>query len=80
MSDCEIEQLEIDFNKFTNRHFEEPSECRNNGQVQFYIQELSIKIEEFKSTFNFVPNNAYVLMNEYNASQNKLVFRNFHQI
>jgi len=79
VSDYEIEQLEIDFNKFTIRHFDEPSECRNIEQVQFYIQGLSIKIEEFKSRFKFVPDNAYVLLNEYNASQSKLVFRKFRQ-
>ena len=77
MSNYEKKQLEKDFKKFTNRHFERPSKCKNLGQVQFYVKELALKIEEFKSRFNYVPKSAYVLLSEYNASQNKLIFSNF---
>jgi hypothetical protein len=80
MSNYEKQQLENNFNKFTRKHFEKPSRCKNIGQIQYYVQELSLKIEEFKSRFNYVPNTAYVLLSEYNASQNKLIFKGFQRI
>jgi hypothetical protein len=79
MSNYEKKQLEKDFKKFTKRHFESPSRCKNLGQVQFYVKELALKIEEFKSRFNYVPKSAYILLGEYNASQNKLIFNNFQK-
>jgi len=80
MSDYEKQLLENNFKKFTRKHFERPSRCKNIGQIQYYVQELSLKIEEFKSRFNYVPNIAYVLLSEYNASQNKLIFKGFQKI
>ncbi len=79
MSNYEIKQLEKDFKRFTKKHFEHPSRCKNLGQVQFYVKELSVKIEEFRSRFNYVPKSAYVLLSEYNASQNKMIINNFQQ-
>ena len=79
MSNYEKKQLEKDFRKFTKRHFEQPSKCKNLGQVQFYVKELALKIEEFKSRFNYVPNSAYILLSEYNASQNVLIFSKFQK-
>ena len=80
MSDYEKKQLENDFRRFTNKHFEKPSRCKNIGQIQFYVQEVSLKIEEFKSRFNYVPRYAYTLLSEYNASQNRLIFNNFQEM
>ena len=79
MSNYEKKQLEKDFRKFTRRHFESPSRCKNLGQIQFYIKELILKIEEFKLKFNYVPKSAYTLLSEYNSSQNKLIFSNFQK-
>ena len=79
MSDYEKQQLENSFKTFTKKHFERPTKCKNIGQIQFYVKELSLKIEEFKSRFNYVPRTAYTLLSEYNASQNRLIFSNFQQ-
>ena len=79
MSDYEKKQLENDFSKYTSRHFEKPTRCKNLGQIQFYIKELSVKISEYKQRFNYVPDKAYMLLSDYNASQNRLIFRNFRQ-
>jgi len=79
MSNQKRKQLEKDFNRFTSRHFESPSRCKNLGQLQFYIKELTVKIGEFKSRFNYVPNDAYSLLSEYNASQNRLIFIDFQK-
>lgn len=80
MSNYEKQQLENNFNKFSRKHFERPARCKNIGQIQYYVQEISLKIEEFKSQFNYVPNTAYILLSEYNASQNKLIFKDFQKI
>jgi len=77
MNQYDKKLIEIDFNKFTKRHFEKPSKCKNIGQIQFYVQEISLKIEEFKLRFNYVPKAAYIMLSEYNAWQNKLIFKNF---
>lgn len=80
MSDYEKKQLEKDFKRFTSKHFESPSKCKNLGQIQFYVKELTTKISEYRNQFNYVPDHAYVLLHDYNASQNKLIFRNFKQL
>lgn len=80
MSNFEKKRLDREFNMFTSKHFEKPSRCKNLGMIQFYIRELTNKIDEYKRRFNYVPSNAYSLLSEYNASQNKLVFNNFQQI
>ena len=79
MSNYEKKQAVKDFKRFTSKHFERPSRCKNLGQIQFYIKELTIKIGEFKAKLNYVPNDAYSLLSEYNASQNRLIFSNFQQ-
>ena len=62
-------EIEAVFSAFTNRHFEKPSKCKNVEQIRYYIQELSCKINECKKQFNYVPNSAYMLLNEYNSTQ-----------
>jgi len=73
MSDIEKKRLELGFTRFTNRHFDKPSNCRNLAQVQFYVRELSFKIEELKNRFNYVPQIAFKLLREYKEFQNKLL-------
>ena len=79
MSDFEKKQLEKEFNKFTKRNFEAPRRCKNLDQIRYYVKELSLKMDEFKKRFNFVPQNAYTLLSQYNSLQNKLVMSNFQQ-
>ena len=77
MSIKEQKQIEKEFKSFTEKHFEKPNRCRTLHEVQFYIRELSIKIDEMKSAFNFVPTPAYILLAEYNKLQNKEIYSNF---
>ena len=79
MSDYERKQIEREFRLYTNRHLESPSKCKNLGQIQFYIKELSSKITEYNNRFNYVPDYAYTMLSDYNFSQNKLIFSNFQQ-
>ncbi len=79
MSGYEKKQLEKEFRRYTTRHLEKPSRCKNLGQIQFFIKELSSKISDYKLQFNYVPDHAYMLLSDYNSSQNKLIFSNFRQ-
>ena len=79
MSDYEKKQLEKEFKEFTSKHFEMPARCKNLGQIQFYVKEISLKITEYKTRFNHVPKYAYVLLSDYNMIQNRLIFRNFQK-
>ena len=75
MKQIDFEQLEIEFLTFTSRHFEKPEECRNVGQVQFYIKELYIKIGEFNGAHHFIPKAALMLLGEYKTVRKKLIHR-----
>ena len=77
MSEFEKKRLDQEFQSFTKKNFESPKKCKNLDQIRFYVQELSSKMEEFKSRFNYVPNNAYSLLTQYNTIQNRIVFTNF---
>lgn len=77
MSEFEKKRIDREFQIFTSRNFENPKRCKNLDQIRFYVQELSSKMEEFKSRFNYVPSNAYTLLTQYNQIQNKMVFAEF---
>lgn len=79
MSRYEQKRLEMEFDRFTNMNFEKPAKCKSLVQIRFYIKELSVKIDELKNSFNYVPNNAYTLLNQYNSKQNTLIFSNFQE-
>jgi hypothetical protein len=77
MSDYEREKLDVELKQFTSRNFERPSHCRNGEQIRFYIQELCLKIEEYKNRFNYVPAWAYGLLAQYNERQHDMVYVEF---
>lgn len=77
MSTQEKRMIEKQFLTFTAKHFEKPSRCQNIHQIRYYIAELSKKIDEFKSRFGYVPNQAYSLLSNYNATQNSMLFKHF---
>lgn len=70
-------ELEIQMKNFAERHFTKPSDCKNLEQIQFYISELCLKIKEFETRFQYVPQVAYVLLNQYNMRQNAFVSERF---
>ena len=80
MSTYEKKRIDNEFNKFTSINFETPRKCKSLRQLHFYVKELSNKIKELKSRFNYVPDKAYVLLTEYNQMLNKLVFKNYQEV
>jgi hypothetical protein len=80
MSDFEKKQLEMDLTRFISRNFVRPSDCRDVTQIQFYVRELCGRIEDYESRFNYVPQQAYTLLAQYNLMQNKLIYVGAPQI
>lgn len=77
MSEFEKKHLEWELRRFTSRNFVPPPECRNLDQIRFYINELCVKIQDYKRRFNYVPTSAYSLLSQYNSKQNTLLYRDF---
>jgi hypothetical protein len=77
MSEFERKKIEMDLKVFASRNFERPSACENLTQIRFYVSELCRKIEEYRERFNYVPDDAYTLLAQYNARQNSMLYRDF---
>jgi len=77
MKTTNYQELEKQIKTFADRHFEKPSDCRNQEQIRFYINELCDKIREFEARFQYVPQNAYSLLNQYNTAHNSFVAKVF---
>lgn len=79
MTDYEKTKLEVALKEFTSRNFEKPDKCKNLGQIRYYIRELCLKIEEYETKFQYVPECAYSLLSQYNLVQNSLIYEDFHR-
>jgi len=80
MSTYEKKQIDNEFKKFTSLNFEKPTKCKSLGQLHYYVAELTQKINELKRSFNYVPQKAFILLNEYNQIHNTLVFKNYQEV
>lgn len=77
MTGFEKKRLEFDFFGFVKKNFVKPQQCKNIEELQFYVKELSDKIEQMKGRYDYVPEAAYKLLSEYNRLQNKMLFAQF---
>ena len=80
MTRFEQKRLDVEFSKFTRMNFDKPQKCKSIHQIRYYMNELSDKINDFKRSFNYVPNSAHILLSQYNAAQNRLIHRNFQRV
>ena len=80
MTTQERKSIDRKFKLFISRNFESPKKCKNIHQIQFYIRELSDQIEYFKKNFNYVPDEAYSMLSDYNQTQNKHIYSNFQAV
>ena len=74
-----MRKIDHELKQFAARNFEHPGNCRNLEQIRFYVRELSVKIEEMKRQFNYVPSSAYSLLAQYNAVQNSIIGMDFRK-
>ena len=77
MTKFEKKKLELELNRFITLNFEKPSNCKDELQTAYYIQELSAIIKEFKEQWNYVPESAYALLNQYNNLHQKQGYIDF---
>jgi len=77
MTNYERTKLDVAFMEFTKHNFEKPADCKNLSQLRYYVEELCMKIQEYETKFQYVPEWAYSLLAQYNQRQNKLILRDF---
>ena len=77
MSDFEKQTLEMEIQRFAASHFEKPARCNTLEQIRSYVSELCRKIQEYEARFNYVPATAYLLLAQYNARQNSMLYQDF---
>lgn len=77
MNEFEKTTLEMEFKAFATKNFERPAKCENLEQVRFYIKELCLKMEEHRKLAAYIPEVAYVLLAQYNARQNSMLYNEF---
>ncbi len=77
MTEYERKCLEVDFQKFAQRHFKSPSNCRSLDQIRLYVSELCAKINEYQHAYEFVPAHAYALLAQYNHAHDRLILVDF---
>ncbi len=80
MSTHEKKKIDNDFKRFTSLNFEQPKKCKSLRQLQYYVKELTQKIKELKSRFNYVPDKAFTLLTAYNQMLNSLIFKNYQEV
>ena len=73
-------QAEKEFKRFARRNLISPRKCRRIEQTQYYINELHNVIKDFKKRFNYVPESAQLMFNEYQNIQDRMVYANFKQL
>jgi len=72
-------KIDLDVKSFATRNFVGPAECRNLEQIRFYVRELCLMIEDLETKFDYVPNNAYTLLAQYNTRQNDMINTDFKE-
>lgn len=68
-----------EFKKITRDKFLNPKSCTQLHQTRAYIFELNKIIQHFESKFNYVPNSAQLLFNEYNTKQESMLFQKYKE-
>lgn len=79
MDKMERQRIDQELRDFAARNFKSPNKCNDLNQLRFYVGELSMKIEDLKHRFNYVPHTAYSLLAEYNAKQNRIIGMDFRR-
>jgi hypothetical protein len=77
MSEFEKKKLEMELKSFVSKNFERPADCNNLDQVRFYIRELCVRIEDYQQRFSYAPELAFLLLAQYNARQNSMLYKDY---
>ncbi|MDX1627665.1 MAG: hypothetical protein R3345_03145 [Fulvivirga sp.] len=77
MTVLEKRRIDREFQIFTSRHFEKPKKCKNADQIRFYVRELTLKMENYREEFDYIPAAAYEMLANYNLILNQMVYEEF---
>lgn len=80
MTRFEQKKIDVEFSKFAQMNFDKPQNCRNIGQIRYYMDELTSKMKELRSSFNYVPDSAHAMLAQYNNAQNRIILKNFKEV
>ncbi len=72
-------KAEKEFKKLTRHKFPRPEELTQLRQTRKYMLELHKIIKHFEKKFHYVPDEAFLLFNEYNMKQEKMLFEKFKE-
>ena len=80
MDSINIEKAaEKEFRKFVKRNLPKPKKCKRIDEANYCLQQIHLKIQEFKSKFNYVPASAQLMFYEYQNIQDRMVYENFRE-
>ncbi|HLF36019.1 MAG TPA: hypothetical protein VI583_17380 [Cyclobacteriaceae bacterium] len=71
--------IEKEFRRFAKSALISPGKCKKLDQTRHNIYILHKKINELDSRFNYVPDDARLLFNEYQLIQDRMLFENFRK-
>ena len=69
--------IEREFKRFAKSMLISPGKCKELDQTRYSIFVLHNKINELNSRFNYVPDHARLLFNEYQSIQDRMIFENY---
>jgi len=70
-------KAEREFKRFVKDHLLKPGKCKKIDEATYCIQQVHLKIQEFKHKFNYVPVSAQLMFNKYQSIQDRMVYENF---
>jgi hypothetical protein len=80
MNSVNIEKTaEKEFKKFVKHNLLKPKKCKRIDEANYCIQQIHLKIQEFKNKFDYVPASAQIMFNEYKNIQDRMVYENFRE-
>ncbi len=80
MKSINIEKtVEKEFKRFVKSNLLKPRKCKKIDDTNYCIQQLHLKIQEFKHRFDYVPASAQLMFREYQNIQDRMVYENFRE-
>jgi hypothetical protein len=80
MKSINIEKtVEKEFKRFVKRNLLKPGKCKKIDDTNYCIQQMHLKIQEFKHRFDYVPASAQLMFREYQNIQDRMVYENFRE-
>lgn len=70
-------QAEKEFRRYARKNLPNPNSVKRIEQTRVLLLDLHNLMHEFKTRFNFIPDEAYLRFNTYKNIQDRMVYDNF---